>query len=138
VHTFSPPHAARASGSATDRKPWTILVLVCVAEFMVILDVTVVNVALPSIGQKLGKQAPHAGQFTTNGSSILPGADTRRICSQTGYTAAEQNETVKLRSRAARGGPQSTPHPAPAAGGNRYSPSSQGAHALAVAYLESD
>jgi EmrB/QacA subfamily drug resistance transporter len=54
VHTFSQPHAARAVGSSSVRKPWTILVLVCVAQFMVILDVTVVNVALPSIGQKLG------------------------------------------------------------------------------------
>src|SRR5436189_4620548 len=29
--------------------PWVILVLVCFAQFMVILDATVVNVALPSI-----------------------------------------------------------------------------------------
>ena len=27
--------------------PWVILVLVCLAQFMVILDATVVNVALP-------------------------------------------------------------------------------------------
>ena len=37
-----------------ERTPWTILALVCVAQFMVILDVTVVNVALPSIGADLG------------------------------------------------------------------------------------
>jgi EmrB/QacA subfamily drug resistance transporter len=36
------------------RKPWTLLILLCVAQFMVILDVTVVNVALPSIGHDLG------------------------------------------------------------------------------------
>ena len=35
------------------RRPWTILVLLAVAQFMVILDVTVVNVALPSIGRAL-------------------------------------------------------------------------------------
>ncbi len=40
--------------SETDRKPWTILVLLSVAQFMVILDVTVVNVALPSIRSALG------------------------------------------------------------------------------------
>ena len=37
-----------------DRKPWRPLVLLCVAQFMVILDATVVNVALPSIGRELG------------------------------------------------------------------------------------
>src|SRR6266478_159821 len=34
--------------------PWVILVLVCLAQFMVILDATVVNVALPSIQTDLG------------------------------------------------------------------------------------
>src|SRR6476659_8311258 len=29
--------------------PWVVLVLICVAQFMVILDATIVNVALPSI-----------------------------------------------------------------------------------------
>src|SRR5215218_1537307 len=36
------------------RQPWRILLLLSVAQFMVILDVTVVNVALPSIGADLG------------------------------------------------------------------------------------
>jgi EmrB/QacA subfamily drug resistance transporter len=34
--------------------PWLVLVLVCLAQFMVILDATVVNVALPSIQRDLG------------------------------------------------------------------------------------
>ena len=34
--------------------PWLVLVLVCLAQFMVVLDATVVNVALPSIQQDLG------------------------------------------------------------------------------------
>src|SRR3982751_3592646 len=34
--------------------PWVVLVLVCLAQFMVVLDSTVVNVALPSIQQDLG------------------------------------------------------------------------------------
>jgi EmrB/QacA subfamily drug resistance transporter len=34
--------------------PWIILLLVCIAQFMVILDATVVNVALPSIQKDLG------------------------------------------------------------------------------------
>jgi EmrB/QacA subfamily drug resistance transporter len=34
--------------------PWVILVLICFAQFMVVLDATVVNVALPSIQNDLG------------------------------------------------------------------------------------
>src|SRR3954452_22884353 len=34
--------------------PWIILVLICFAQFMVVLDATVVNVALPSIQKDLG------------------------------------------------------------------------------------
>src|SRR3954451_16912516 len=34
--------------------PWVVLVLVCLAQFMVVLDSTVVNVALPSIQEDLG------------------------------------------------------------------------------------
>jgi EmrB/QacA subfamily drug resistance transporter len=36
-----------------EQRPWTALILLAVAQFMVILDVTVVNVALPSIGDAL-------------------------------------------------------------------------------------
>jgi EmrB/QacA subfamily drug resistance transporter len=42
------------SAASTDRRPWRLLVLLCVPQFMVILDATVVNVALPSIGRELG------------------------------------------------------------------------------------
>src|SRR5689334_12478427 len=35
------------------RRSWALLVLLSVAQFMVILDATVVNVALPSIGRSL-------------------------------------------------------------------------------------
>jgi EmrB/QacA subfamily drug resistance transporter len=34
--------------------PWVVLVLICFAQFMVVLDATVVNVALPSIQKDLG------------------------------------------------------------------------------------
>src|SRR5438552_4458410 len=34
--------------------PWIVLVLVCLAQFMVVLDATIVNVALPSIQKDLG------------------------------------------------------------------------------------
>jgi EmrB/QacA subfamily drug resistance transporter len=38
-----------ANVSTTERNKWVVLVLVCLAQFMVILDATIVNVALPSI-----------------------------------------------------------------------------------------
>jgi EmrB/QacA subfamily drug resistance transporter len=40
-----------ARGAATN--PWVVLVLICLAQFMVILDATIVNVALPSIQKDL-------------------------------------------------------------------------------------
>jgi EmrB/QacA subfamily drug resistance transporter len=36
------------------KNPWLVLVLICLAQFMVILDATIVNVALPSIQKDLG------------------------------------------------------------------------------------
>jgi EmrB/QacA subfamily drug resistance transporter len=45
-----PPHAGETSR-------WLVLVIVCLAQFMVILDATVVNVALPSIQADLGFSA---------------------------------------------------------------------------------
>ena len=50
-------HGHRHTHDHTDpdspRVPWTTLALLAVAQFMVILDITVVNVALPSIGDSL-------------------------------------------------------------------------------------
>ena len=37
-----------------DHQPWLILVLLCAAQFMLVLDVTVVNIALPSIQAEVG------------------------------------------------------------------------------------
>src|SRR5499427_2104196 len=45
-------HAARPA-AVSPPWPWSLLVLLSVAQFMVILDATVVNVALPSIGRAL-------------------------------------------------------------------------------------
>lgn len=44
---------ARDAAPGTRRRPWSVLILLSVAQFMVILDATVVNVALPSIGRSL-------------------------------------------------------------------------------------
>ena len=57
THTSSP--GTRAGGhapSATPAEPrrsWSVLGLMLVAQFMVVLDISVVNVALPSIGESL-------------------------------------------------------------------------------------
>jgi len=47
-------HSAAILDQPTERRSWAILVLLSLAQFMVILDITVVNVALPSIGAELG------------------------------------------------------------------------------------
>ena len=42
------------SSARPSRHPWAVLILLSAAQFMVTLDVTVANVALPSIGEALG------------------------------------------------------------------------------------
>src|SRR4051812_13457506 len=42
------------SPPASDRRRWLALALLCVVQFMVVLDVAIVNVALPSIKVDLG------------------------------------------------------------------------------------
>jgi EmrB/QacA subfamily drug resistance transporter len=45
--------AAHPTSAAPDPKRWQALAIVCVAFFMTVLDVSIVNVALPSIGRSL-------------------------------------------------------------------------------------
>lgn len=52
VVTHGPDHDHGASGEPAHR--WMVLVLVCAAQFMCVLDSTIVNVALPSIQRSLG------------------------------------------------------------------------------------
>src|SRR5437660_7534528 len=42
-----------ASAPTSDRRRWTTLAVVCMAQLMIVLDVTIVNVALPSIQHDL-------------------------------------------------------------------------------------
>jgi EmrB/QacA subfamily drug resistance transporter len=49
MQTPAPPHPVDET-----RRPWSALALLSVAQFMVVLDITVVNVALPSIGADVG------------------------------------------------------------------------------------
>lgn len=49
--------------------PWLILTLVCTAQFMVVLDVSIVNVALPSMDAELGL-GPEGLQWVVNGYAL--------------------------------------------------------------------
>jgi EmrB/QacA subfamily drug resistance transporter len=51
---------------------WLVLVIVCLAQFMVILDATIVNVALPSIQHGLGFSAANL-QWVINGYTLVFG-----------------------------------------------------------------
>src|SRR5436305_12704584 len=51
---MSPHERGEAVVSRRATNPWVVLVLICLAQFMVILDATIVNVALPSIQTDLG------------------------------------------------------------------------------------
>src|SRR6185312_7621555 len=52
--TILPVHERSAAVRRTATNPWVVLVLICLAQFMVVLDATIVNVALPSIQEDLG------------------------------------------------------------------------------------
>ncbi len=52
--------------------PWIVLVLVCVAQFMVVLDATITNVALPSIQADLGMSEANL-QWIVNAYTLIFG-----------------------------------------------------------------
>jgi EmrB/QacA subfamily drug resistance transporter len=52
--------------------PWVVLVLICLAQFMVILDATIVNVALPSIQKDLDLSEANL-QWVINGYTLVFG-----------------------------------------------------------------
>src|SRR5215208_3430551 len=52
--TASPPSTPSATASVPDPRRWKALALLCTAFFMVILDASIVVVALPSIDAELG------------------------------------------------------------------------------------
>jgi len=63
---------ADVNARAQDVNPWLVLVLVCLAQFMVILDATIVNVALPSIQTDLG-MSDSGLQWVVNAYALLFG-----------------------------------------------------------------
>src|SRR5437763_4562505 len=50
---MSPHERGEAVVTRRATNPWVVLVLICLAQFMVVLDATIVNVALPSIQKDL-------------------------------------------------------------------------------------
>src|SRR5215218_2803849 len=53
MQTPSARHRSPEADGSAERQPWSVLILLSIAQFMVVLDITVVNVALPSIGDAL-------------------------------------------------------------------------------------
>src|SRR5579864_2178336 len=66
--------SAEVPASASDRTagPWAVRVFVCFAQFMVVLDATIVNVALPSIERGLSLSASSL-QWVINAYSLTLG-----------------------------------------------------------------
>ncbi len=62
----SPPASSRATS------PWLILVIACLAQFMVVLDITIVNIALPSVQRGLHFSASNL-QWVVNGYTLVFG-----------------------------------------------------------------
>ena len=58
--------------AAVKTNPWLVLCLVCIAQFMVVLDATIVNVALPSIQTDL-KLAETDLQWIVNAYTLIFG-----------------------------------------------------------------
>jgi EmrB/QacA subfamily drug resistance transporter len=56
----------------TDVNPWLVLVVACLAQFMVVLDATVVNIALPSVQRGLHFSAANL-QWVVNGYTLIFG-----------------------------------------------------------------
>src|SRR5690242_7043784 len=72
----SPPQVGSIPGggssTSTSTSRWVILVIACLAQFMVVLDATVVNVALPSIQRGLGFSASNL-QWVVNAYTLIFG-----------------------------------------------------------------
>jgi EmrB/QacA subfamily drug resistance transporter len=70
THRPSPP--APSSTARTTPNPWLVLVIACLAQFMVVLDASVVNIALPSVQRGLHFSAANL-QWVVNGYTLIFG-----------------------------------------------------------------
>lgn len=65
-----PPSAPRGSGRTVN--PWLVLVIACLAQFMVVLDSSIVNIALPAVQRGLHFSAANL-QWVVNGYTLVFG-----------------------------------------------------------------
>src|ERR1700730_9899797 len=65
MSSFGTAHDARPKAQARHVPDGVVLTIACVAQFMVVLDVSIVNVALPSIGRDL-HYSPTGLQWVVN------------------------------------------------------------------------
>ncbi len=65
-------NTATSPPSAATSNRWLILVIACLAQFMVVLDITVVNIALPSVQRGLDFSAANL-QWVVNGYTLIFG-----------------------------------------------------------------
>ncbi len=68
----SPPQVTPSATGRSSTNRWLILVIACLAQFMVVLDATVVNVALPSIQRGLDFSASNL-QWVVNAYTLIFG-----------------------------------------------------------------
>ncbi|MHB1571642.1 MAG: MFS transporter, partial [Solirubrobacteraceae bacterium] len=66
------PETIGAAPPARGVNPWLVLVIACLAQFMVVLDATVVNIALPSVQRGLHFSTANL-QWIVNGYSLIFG-----------------------------------------------------------------
>jgi EmrB/QacA subfamily drug resistance transporter len=68
----SPSPPPRTTASRASANPWLVLVIACLAQFMVVLDASVVNIALPSVQRGLHFSAANL-QWVVNGYTLIFG-----------------------------------------------------------------
>jgi EmrB/QacA subfamily drug resistance transporter len=70
--TQGPSITDRSPTTNTGPNPWLVLVIACLAQFMVVLDASVVNIALPSVQRGLHFSAANL-QWVVNGYTLIFG-----------------------------------------------------------------
>jgi EmrB/QacA subfamily drug resistance transporter len=68
----SPPTTGVQTPTRPRVNPWLVLVIACLAQFMVVLDITVVNIALPSVQRGLHFSSANL-QWVVNGYTLIFG-----------------------------------------------------------------
>src|SRR5205807_1913127 len=64
-------YTSRSRMSRHSTNPWVVLVIICLAQSMVVLDATIVNVALPHIQSALGFKNEASLQWVINGYTLV-------------------------------------------------------------------